>query len=63
MGRWPRGAASYVRCRTAATGTWTGVWLAQTRGTFATVAERLKPESLYRRFLEYREGLGFEVLP
>jgi phosphatidylinositol dimannoside acyltransferase len=40
-----------------------GVWLAQTRGTFSTVAERLKPESLYKRFIEYRESLGFEVLP
>ena len=40
-----------------------GMWLAQTRGTFTTVAERLKPESLYRRFIEYRESLGFEVLP
>jgi KDO2-lipid IV(A) lauroyltransferase len=28
-----------------------------------TVAERLKPESLYRRFLEYRESLGFRVVP
>jgi KDO2-lipid IV(A) lauroyltransferase len=40
-----------------------GVWLAHTRGTFTTVAERLKPESLYRRFIDYRESLGFEVLP
>ncbi|MBS9532108.1 phosphatidylinositol mannoside acyltransferase [Mycobacterium sp. M1] len=40
-----------------------GVWMAQTRGGFTTVAERLKPESLYRRFLDFREGLGFEVLP
>jgi phosphatidylinositol dimannoside acyltransferase len=40
-----------------------GVWLAQTRGTFTTVAERLEPESLYRRFIAFREGLGFEVLP
>jgi KDO2-lipid IV(A) lauroyltransferase len=40
-----------------------GVWLAQTHGTFSTVAERLKPESLYRRFIDYRETLGFEVLP
>ncbi|OKH66276.1 lipid A biosynthesis acyltransferase [Mycobacterium sp. SWH-M3] len=40
-----------------------GVWLAQQFGTFATVAERLKPESLYRRFIEYRESLGFEVFP
>ncbi|WP_277622336.1 phosphatidylinositol mannoside acyltransferase [Mycobacterium sp. IEC1808] len=40
-----------------------GVWLVQTHGTFATVAERLKPESLYRRFIGYRESLGFEVIP
>ena len=40
-----------------------GVWLAQHYGTFTTVAERLKPESLYDRFVEYRESLGFEVLP
>jgi KDO2-lipid IV(A) lauroyltransferase len=40
-----------------------GVWLAQEFGTFATVAERLKPESLFRRFVDYRESLGFEVFP
>jgi KDO2-lipid IV(A) lauroyltransferase len=40
-----------------------GVWLTNTYGPFATVAERLKPESLYKRFLDYRESLGFEVLP
>ncbi|WP_404195005.1 phosphatidylinositol mannoside acyltransferase [Streptomyces tauricus] len=30
---------------------------------FTTVAERLKPEKLYDRFVAYREGLGMEVLP
>jgi KDO2-lipid IV(A) lauroyltransferase len=40
-----------------------GVWLTQTHGRFTTVAERLKPESLYRRFIDYRTSLGFEVLP
>jgi lauroyl/myristoyl acyltransferase len=40
-----------------------GVWLVNKHGTFATVAERLKPESLYRRFIDYRESLGFEVFP
>src|SRR6202034_2216653 len=40
-----------------------GVWLTQTYGRFTTVAERLKPESLYRRFIDYRESLGFEVIP
>jgi KDO2-lipid IV(A) lauroyltransferase len=32
-------------------------------GPFMTVAERLKPESLYRRFLDYRETLGMRVVP
>ena len=47
------------------TGNWdvSGVWLVHRFGTFATVAERLKPESLYDRFVEYRESLGFEILP
>ena len=40
-----------------------GVWMVQNYGRFTTVAERLKPESLYRRFIEYRESLGFEMLP
>ena len=40
-----------------------GVWLAGRCGGFATVAERLRPESLYRRFVAYRESLGFEILP
>lgn len=46
-------------------GNWdmSGVWMTNTYGRFATVAERLKPESLYKRFLDYRESLGFEVLP
>lgn len=40
-----------------------GVWFAKTYGTFSTVAERLQPESLYQRFVDYRESLGFEILP
>jgi KDO2-lipid IV(A) lauroyltransferase len=43
-----------------AAGVWLVDWLG---GPFMTVAERLKPESLYRRFLEYRESLGMRVLP
>lgn len=39
-----------------------GVWLVGTHGKFATVAERLKPDSLYHRFVAYRESLGFEIL-
>jgi KDO2-lipid IV(A) lauroyltransferase len=40
-----------------------GVWLVQRHGGFTTVAERLRPESLFRRFVAYRESLGFEILP
>ena len=32
-------------------------------GSFTTVAERLKPEAVFQRFLEFRQGLGMEVLP
>lgn len=39
------------------------VWLIAQGLPFTTVAERLRPESLYRRFLRYREGLGMEVVP
>jgi KDO2-lipid IV(A) lauroyltransferase len=41
-----------------------GAWIINTGvPRFTTVAERLKPESLARRFFAFREGLGFEVLP
>lgn len=40
-----------------------GVWCTQTWGGLSTVAERLKPESLYQRFVAYRESLGFEIFP
>jgi KDO2-lipid IV(A) lauroyltransferase len=41
-----------------------GAWVTTHLGTpFTTVAERLKPETLYDRFVAYREGLGMEVLP
>ncbi|HUC60214.1 MAG TPA: phosphatidylinositol mannoside acyltransferase [Streptosporangiaceae bacterium] len=48
------------------TGNWdqAAVWVIN-RGalSFTTVMERLEPESLYRRFFAFREGLGMEVLP
>ena len=37
--------------------------IAQGAGSITTVAERLKPESVYDRFVAFREGLGVEVLP
>ncbi|MFC5669462.1 phosphatidylinositol mannoside acyltransferase [Streptomyces incanus] len=41
-----------------------GAWATTGLGIpFTTVAERLKPETVYDRFVAYREGLGMEVLP
>jgi phosphatidylinositol dimannoside acyltransferase len=41
-----------------------GAWIiARGAGSFTTVMERLKPESVYERFVTFREGLGMEVLP
>ncbi|MFF5146889.1 phosphatidylinositol mannoside acyltransferase [Streptomyces sp. NPDC013157] len=41
-----------------------GAWVTTELETpFTTVAERLRPETLYDRFVAYREGLGMEVLP
>ncbi len=40
-----------------------GAWGCLTHRPLTTVAERLKPESLYDRFVAYRETLGMEVLP
>jgi phosphatidylinositol dimannoside acyltransferase len=45
-----------------------GVWLIETlrlRGldpAFTTVAQRLKPDSVFRRFIAHREALGFELV-
>jgi phosphatidylinositol dimannoside acyltransferase len=42
----------------------TGAWvIAKGTGPVTVVAERLKPESLYHRFVAFRENLGIEVLP
>jgi lauroyl/myristoyl acyltransferase len=40
-----------------------GAWLVHVGYPFTTVAERLKPESLFDRFVAFRESLGMEVLP
>ncbi len=40
-----------------------GAWVAAMGMPITTVAERLKPEGLYERFLAFREGLGMEILP
>jgi KDO2-lipid IV(A) lauroyltransferase len=40
-----------------------GVWAAHMADGFTTVAERLKPEKLFERWLRFRESIGMEVLP
>jgi phosphatidylinositol dimannoside acyltransferase len=41
-----------------------GAWFVSSElDSFTTVQERLRPESLNRRFVAFREGLGMEVLP
>jgi KDO2-lipid IV(A) lauroyltransferase len=40
-----------------------GAWASITGHKFTTVAERLKPEELFDRFVAFRESLGMEVVP
>lgn len=40
-----------------------GLMICRMYGGLTSVAERLKPESLYDRFLSYRRSLGMEILP
>lgn len=40
-----------------------GAWIAARGYPLTTVAERLRPEALFDRFVAFREGLGMEVLP
>ncbi|MFF5294698.1 phosphatidylinositol mannoside acyltransferase [Paractinoplanes globisporus] len=38
-------------------------WVSSNDWRMVTVAERLKPEAVYRRFVQYRENLGMKVIP
>jgi KDO2-lipid IV(A) lauroyltransferase len=38
-------------------------WVAANEWPMVTVAERLKPEGVFRQFVAYREKLGMEVIP
>ncbi|ETA02087.1 Lauroyl/myristoyl acyltransferase [Frankia sp. CcI6] len=40
-----------------------GAWLVANGVPFTTVAERLRPEALFERFLAFRSELGMEVVP
>ena len=42
----------------------TGKWIiGYGSGSLTTVAERLKPEAVFQLFLDFRQGIGMEVLP
>ena len=42
----------------------TGKWIiGYGAGSFTTVAERLKPDAVFQMFLDFRQGIGMEVLP
>jgi lauroyl/myristoyl acyltransferase len=40
-----------------------GAWVCAKGWPITTVAERLKPEGLYQRFVDFRESLGMEIIP
>ena len=40
-----------------------GAWASVHWTAVTTVAERPKPEEVFREFLEFREGLGMTILP
>jgi phosphatidylinositol dimannoside acyltransferase len=40
-----------------------GAWVAAQGWPITTVAERLKPEGVYERFLAFRRSLGMEIIP
>lgn len=52
-------------CALTHSGNWdhAGAWLVGQGVRFTTVAERLRPEQVYDRFVAFRESLGMEVLP
>jgi KDO2-lipid IV(A) lauroyltransferase len=54
-----------VVCALPHSGNWdhAAAWLVGRGVRFTTVAERLRPEQLYDRFVAFRESLGMEVLP
>ena len=58
------GRGKGVICALPHMGNWdvAALWLVAQGHPFTTVAERLKPESLFDRFVAYRESLGMEVV-
>lgn len=42
---------------------WAGAWATATGMPVVSVAERLRPEQVYERFVTYRRSIGIEILP
>lgn len=42
---------------------WAGAWAARHFGSLCTVAERLRPEGVFQRFLEARQSRGITLMP
>jgi KDO2-lipid IV(A) lauroyltransferase len=42
---------------------WAGAWAARNFGSLCTVAERLRPEGVFQKFLKAREALGLTLMP
>ena len=40
-----------------------GFWYTTNYGPLTTVVERLKPESIYKKFVKFRNSIGIEVIP
>ncbi|MFZ1486717.1 phosphatidylinositol mannoside acyltransferase [Nostocoides sp.] len=58
-------AGQPVVCFLAHMGNWdlAGAWCCTQLGTVVTVAERLKPEAVFREFLQFRTALGMTIIP
>jgi KDO2-lipid IV(A) lauroyltransferase len=57
------GSGSIVALPHAANWDAAGAWVAAHDWPMVTVAERLKPEGVYERFLAFRQSLGMEIIP
>lgn len=42
---------------------WAGAWAARRYGALGTVAERLRPEGVFQKFLKARSALGISLMP
>ncbi|MCH7229860.1 phosphatidylinositol mannoside acyltransferase [Glycomyces sp. L485] len=62
--RFAEGKGSIVALPHSGNWDFAGAWVPQIAGDrLTTVVERLKPEGVFRRFLEYRESLGMNIVP